>query len=303
MLRQILLALAGSRWLKSMMVSNPVARRVARRFVAGESLQDAMAVVRSLRGEGLMVTLDFLGENAADLAGAEEATREYLQVVDAIASSGMDSHISLKLTALGLDHGVEACGANLERIVKAAAAHGIFVRIDMEGSDYTERTMDLFERMRASYENVGVVLQAYLHRSMADVDRANRVQGRVRLCKGAYAESPLIAYQERARVDANFVALMQQLLRHGNYPAIATHDEGMLRATLDFVRENSIDPARFEFQMLYGIRRDRQLQLKNEGFNVRVYVPFGSQWYPYFMRRLAERPANLVFFLTALFRG
>lgn len=303
MLRQILLALAGSRWLKSLMVTNVLARRVARRFVAGESLEDAISAIRSLRQEGLEVTLDYLGENAYDAAGAQQATEQYLEVVQAIASSGLYSHISLKLTALGLDQGTELCAGHLETVLKAAKPHNIFVRIDMEGSDYTERTMEIFERMRASYDNVGIVLQSYLHRTRADVVRANEISGRVRLCKGAYHESPLIAYQERSRVDESFIACMKELLLHGNYPAIATHDEAMLQATIAFVREQGIPPERFEFQMLYGIRRERQSELRKEGYNVRIYVPFGSQWYPYFMRRLAERPANLLFFMTALFRG
>ncbi|GMU55855.1 MAG: proline dehydrogenase [Candidatus Xenobia bacterium] len=303
MLRPILLALASSRWLKSMMVRFPLARRVARRFVAGEGLEDALNAVRSLRAEDLMVTLDFLGENADTLEGAEESATQYLEVVQAIASAGLESHISLKLTALGLDHGQEVCMAHLERILTAASRHNIFVRIDMEGSDYTEATMQIFEKVRSRHENVGVVLQSYLHRTRADVARANDIKGRVRLCKGAYHESPLIAYQDRNKVNENFVTLMKDLLSHGTYPAIATHDEQMIQATIQYAREHNIDPASFEFQMLYGIRRERQVQLRREGYNVRVYVPFGSQWYPYFMRRLAERPANLVFFLTALFKG
>lgn len=303
MLRRLLLVLASSRWLKAMMVKNPIARRVARRFVAGESLEDAMRAVAELRNEDLMVTLDFLGENADTLEGAEEAATQYLEVVRAIIASGMESHISLKLTALGLDHGVEVCVAHLERVLAAAAEQKIFVRIDMEGSDYTEKTMEVFEKARANYDNVGVVLQSYLHRSRADVARANDIQGRVRLCKGAYHESPLIAYQDRNKVSGNYVTLMKDLLSHGTYPAIATHDEQMIQATIQYAREKGIPPSAFEFQFLYGIRRDRQLQLRREGYNVRVYVPFGSQWYPYFMRRLAERPANLVFFLTAFFKG
>lgn len=303
MLRRLLLVLASSRWLKAMMVKNPIARRVARRFVAGEGLEDAMKVVAALRADDLMVTLDFLGENADTLEGAEEATTQYLEVVQAIANSGLESHISLKLTALGLDHGVEVCVAHLERVLAAAARHDIFVRIDMEGSDYTEKTMQVFETTRARFQNVGVVLQSYLHRTRADVDRANQIQGRVRLCKGAYHESALIAYQDRAKVAENYVTLMKDLLSHGTYPAIATHDEQMIQATIQFAREQGIPPANFEFQFLYGIRRDRQTQLRREGYNVRVYVPFGAQWYPYFMRRLAERPANMVFFLTALFKG
>ncbi len=303
MLRRLLLVLASSRWLKALMVKNPLARRVARRFVAGEGLEDAMKAVAQLRSDDLMVTLDFLGENADTLEGAEEAATQYLEVVQAIVASGLESHVSLKLTALGLDHGVEVAVAHLERILAAAKKHDIFVRIDMEGSDYTEKTMQVFEKARANYDNVGVVLQAYLHRSRADVARANELHGRVRLCKGAYHESPLIAYQDRAKVSENYVTLMKDLLSHGTYPAIASHDEQMIQATIQYAREKGISPSSFEFQFLYGIRRDRQLQLRKEGYNVRVYVPFGSQWYPYFMRRLAERPANLVFFATALFKG
>lgn len=303
MLRQLLLSLAASQWLKRFVLGFPLARRVSRRFVAGETLSDALSVVHQLEAEGLAVALDLLGENVHTPDAAERAVEEYSRILTAVRQLKHADYISLKLTQLGLDLGEELCLENLEAVLVEADRAGTFVRIDMEGSEYTERTLRIFEQARSRHQNVGIVLQAYLHRTRADVDRVNAVQGRVRLCKGAYAEPPTLAYQSRERVSQSFVELMQELLVHGHYPAIATHDEEMIAATLRFVQENKIPADRFEFQMLYGIRRERQIELRRQGYNVRIYLPFGNEWYPYFMRRLAERPANLVFFLTALFRG
>lgn len=303
MLRQLLLALAASEWLKRFLTGFPLARRVARRFVAGESLSDGLEAVRQLKAQELDVTLDLLGENVEDEEASRLATRNYVRVLEALRDTGLASHISLKLTQLGLDLGEELCLANLEEILDQAARGGMFVRVDMEGSRYTDSTMRVFEQARARHDNVGVVVQAYLHRSRSDIQRINDLNGQVRLCKGAYAEPPSVAYQGRERVGQSFIELMQLLLKEGTYPAIASHDEEMIEATVQFAKEQAIDPAAFEFQMLYGIRRERQLELRRQGFNVRIYVPFGQEWYPYFMRRLAERPANLIFFLTALFRG
>lgn len=303
MLRPFLLMLSQSSLAKKVVLNFPVARRVARRFVAGETLEDALEVTRKLTAQGMAVALDLLGENVARTDAAEEATREYLRMLDRIKESGLQCYVSLKLTQLGLDQGVEVALQNLLTILQKAESMDMFVRIDMEGSKYTESTLEVFRRAREQHENVGTVIQAYLHRSEADIGWINQVKGRVRLCKGAYAEPASIAYQSREDVTKNMIQLMHELMRDGNFPAIASHDEDVIQATLQYVKENGIPAERFEFQMLYGIRSQRQFELRQEGYNVRVYVPFGSDWYPYFMRRLAERPANLVFFLTALFRG
>lgn len=303
MLRSLLIFLSQNRWIKGFTLRFPLARKVARRFVAGETLDDALKVAQQLRSEGLGVALDLLGENVSRPGAAEEATAEYLRMLDRIQAAQVECYVSLKLTQLGLDESEDAALHHLETILEAAASRGIFVRIDMEGSDYTERTMNVFRRARARHDNVGIVIQAYLKRSRGDIEEINGMHGRVRLCKGAYAEPPALAYQARPDVTRNMVELMHELLRNGEHPAIASHDEEVISATLDTVRELGLSPQDFEFQMLYGIRRERQLQLRDLGYQVRIYVPFGSDWYPYFMRRLAERPANLVFFLTALFRG
>jgi proline dehydrogenase len=303
MLRPLLIFLSQSRLLKKMMLNFPVAKRVARRFVAGETLEDALEVTRALNAQGLRVALDLLGENVTRPEAADEFTQEYLRMLQRIQDSGLDCYVSLKLTQLGLDHGIEIALANLRTILEAAKERSIFVRIDMEGSDYTERTIEVFRSARRDFDNVGIVIQAYLHRSLGDVQAVNSLKGQVRLCKGAYSEPPAIAYQARSEVTQNTLRLMHELMRAGHHPAIASHDEEVIQATLNYVREHGIQPDQFEFQMLYGIRRERQLELRKQGYNLRVYVPFGNDWYPYFMRRLAERPANLVFFLTALFRG
>jgi proline dehydrogenase len=281
----------------------PLARRASRRFVAGEKLADALAVTRTLKSQGLMTTLDLLGENVHSPAAAVRAADEYIGVLDAVREAGLESHISLKLTQLGLDQGKEVALANLRRILEVAKAMGTFVRIDMEDSSYTERTLEVFRLARADFDNVGVVLQAYLKRSLEDVAELNGLHGRVRLCKGAYNESGPAALKTRSEVTENTKQMMRALLLEGTYPAIASHDEEIIREAIRISRENRIPSSNFEFQMLYGIRRERQVELRNQGYNVRVYVPFGVDWYPYFMRRLAERPANLVFFLTALFKG
>lgn len=303
MLRQLILNMSRSLWLRRFVLSFPLARRVSRRFVAGETLEDALKVVRQLHAQGLDVTLDLLGENVAHPGAADEATRAYLGVLDALERSNLRSHCSLKLTQLGLDQGTAVALANLKKILARAQELKTFVRIDMEGSEYTERTVEVFEAARAEFDNVGIVIQAYLKRSKQDIAKINELKGRVRLCKGAYSEPPSIAFQGREEVTANMLDLARDLLLGGDYPAIASHDEEVISAVLRMALEYGIAPSSFEFQMLYGIRRDRQAQLRQQGCNVRIYVPFGSEWYPYLMRRLAERPANLLFFLTALFRG
>ena len=273
----------------------------ARRFIAGETAEEAIAAARVIERDGLAVTLDLLGESVATAAEADTATRAYLAVIEAIAASGVGRNISLKLTQLGLTVDRATCVDNLRRILDAATAQAFFVRIDMEDSPYTAVTLGVFETMwQQEYRNAGVVLQSCLPRSEQDAARMNELGARVRLVKGAYKEPRAIAYQSKADVDAAFVRIMRALLADGTYPAIATHDPNMIDATRAFARERGIDPARFEFQMLYGIRRDLQASLRREGYGVRVYVPFGREWFPYFMRRLGERPANVGFVLRAI---
>ena len=303
MIRPLLHFLSGSSLAKKFVLNFPLAKRVARRYVAGERLEDALEVTRTLTGQGLLVALDLLGENAVHKSDAEKATVDYLAMLEKIRESGLSCYVSLKLTQLGLDQGNDVAIANLSRILEAARQIGIFVRIDMEGSKYTEQTVEVFRRARESFDNVGIVIQAYMRRSKSDIALINRLGGKVRLCKGAYAEPPSVAYQSRPEVTRSMKDLMYDVMLNGHYPAIASHDEEVIQETLKTVKEYGISPDKFEFQMLYGIRRERQLELRKLGYNVRVYVPFGSDWYPYFMRRLAERPANLVFFFTALFRG
>ena len=303
MLRPLLLFLSQSALVKKFVLNFPLAKKVARRYVAGETLEDALAVTRTLTSQGLLVALDLLGENVDRPGAAEEATQEYLRMLERIQESGLSCYVSLKLTQLGLDQGMDVALSNLLRILEAAQKINLFVRIDMEGSKYTDSTVSVFRQAREQFDNVGIVIQAYMRRSKSDIALINRTGGQARLCKGAYAEPPSVAYQSRGEVTSNMKDLMRDLMREGTYPAIASHDEDVIQETLRTVKAYGIQPEQFEFQMLYGIRRERQLELHQQGYNVRVYVPFGSDWYPYFMRRLAERPANLVFFLTALFRG
>ena len=253
--------------------------------------------------DGLTVTLDLLGESVATAAEADTATRAYLAVIEAIAASGVGRNVSLKLTQLGLTIDRATCVDNLRRILDAATAQEFFVRIDMENSPYTAVTIGVFETMwQQGYRHAGVVLQSCLPRSEQDAVRMNELGARVRLVKGAYKEPRAVAYQSKADVDAAFVRIMRVLLEDGTYPAIATHDPAMIDAARVFASERRIDPSRFEFQMLYGIRRDLQEKLVRDGFRLRVYVPYGEEWYPYMVRRLAERPANLLFVLGGMLR-
>jgi proline dehydrogenase len=273
----------------------------ANRFIAGESVPEAIDAARQIQTAGLSVTLDYLGEAVGTIAEADAATRAYLAVVDEIAAAGIERNVSLKLTQLGLTIDRATSVDNLRRILDAASTKAFFVRIDMEDSPYTAVTLDIFETMwQQGYRNVGVVLQSYLRRSEADAARMNALGARVRLVKGAYKEPKDVAYQAKTEVDAAFVRIMQLLLAGGTYPAIATHDPAMIDATRAYASERGVDAARFEFQMLYGIRRDLQAALARDGFRVRVYVPFGREWFPYFMRRLGERPANIGFVIRGL---
>jgi proline dehydrogenase len=285
------------------METSQLARPLSARFIAGMSLGEALEAVRSVNKQGMTVSLDHLGEDITSLAEAERFREIYLQTLQAMDAGGIQGNVSLKLTQFGLDLSEEACWENVRRVVCEAARLKSFVRIDMESSAYTDRTLKLVYDLFAETGSCGAVIQAYLHRSEADIEELNRRRIRVRLCKGAYLEPAAVAFQEKAEVDANFVKLMKLLLEKGNYPGIATHDEKMVQATLAFAKENKIGAERFEFQMLYGIRRDLQKKLLAEGYNVRVYVPFGEAWYPYFMRRLAERPANVFFIARNFFRG
>jgi proline dehydrogenase len=303
--RTVLLQMAGNKRMETFVRRNPMAAKIARRFVAGEALEEVTPAVRALNTRGLSASLDFLGESVTNQEEVAVVVDTYLRIFRLIGTEKLNTNVSLKLTALGLDIDTQLALRNMQRLLQAAGP-AQFVRIDMEGSDYTQRTLDLFYQLwdgTPTYRNVGVVIQSYLHRSAEDVERLIRAGARVRLCKGAYKEPESIAYQEKERVDANYIALMQRLLLEGNYPGIATHDSEIIAATKQFARENKIPPARYEFQMLYGVRRELQDQLVQEGYNVRVYTPFGDHWYPYFMRRLAERPANLWFAINSIFRN
>jgi proline dehydrogenase len=271
----------------------------ARRFIAGETVEEAIAAARALEGQGLLHTLDYLGESVRSLDEATAATRDYLRVTDAIAEAGIIRNLSLKLTQLGLDVDRASAVDNLRKILEHA--DGFFIRIDMESSAYTEVTLDIFQILwEQGYRNIGVVLQADLYRTPADEARISGLGARIRLVKGAYRESKTVAYQQKADVDAAYATLMKRLLERGTYPAIATHDIRMIDLAREHARSLGLGADEFEFQMLYGIRRDLQTMLAREGYRVRVYVPFGRQWFPYFMRRLGERPANLGFVLRGL---
>jgi proline dehydrogenase len=297
MIRSALLYLSNQPRVFRFVRNNGLAKRFARRFVAGEALPEALDAVRALNAKGITVSLDLLGESVTNERDARAAGQEYLQLLDRIKNQQLDANVSLKLTAMGLDIDEELCVGIMHDVLARARDYESFVRIDMESSAYTERTLSLFEHRLYPHfrENVGIVLQSYLYRTYSDVEFAIRLGCRVRLCKGAYKESATVAYPEKRDVDVNFVKCMHALMRHGNYPGIATHDPAIINEAKRFARESDIGRERFEFQMLYGVRRDLQEQLVREGYKMRVYVPFGTQWYPYLMRRLAERPANVAF--------
>jgi proline dehydrogenase len=273
----------------------------ARRFIAGESSAEAIEAARVLEGRGFLVSLDLLGESVATMGEADAATRQYLAVLEQTVAAGVGRNISLKLTQLGLDVDRATAIDNLRRILDVAGRHDFFVRIDMEGSVYTDATLDIFETVwNLGQRSVGVVLQSALRRSEDDLRRVNRLGGRIRLVKGAYKESRQAAYQSKADVDAAYLRLMRELLRDGVYPALATHDPAMIESTRARAAELGLPKDRFEFQMLYGVRRDLQSSLLQDGYRVRVYIPFGREWFPYFMRRLGERPANVAFVVRSL---
>jgi len=273
----------------------------ARRFIAGETIEEAIACVKDLPAKGLLLTLDYHGESVSSAAAASAAAADYVQIINKIVASGIERNISLKLTQLGLDVDKATAVDNMRRILEPADANGFFVRIDMENSPYTDATLEILDTLwRQGHTNVGTVIQSYLKRSGADIRLLNIHRVRVRLVKGAYKEPKNVAYQKKSEVDGAFVDLMRTLLDEGAYPAIATHDPKMIDATKAYAKSKGYANDRFEFQMLYGIRRDLQTALVKEGYRVRVYVPFGKQWYPYFMRRLGERPANVAFVLRGI---
>jgi proline dehydrogenase len=297
MLKGTLLYLAHNDTVHNFVIRNKATRAVSRRFVAGETLDDAIEATRALNQRNMHVSLDHLGENVLDAKEAVSAAQDYIAILDRIKQAGVDANISIKLTALGLDVSQELCEQDVRRILEHAQQVPIFVRIDMEGSAYTEQTVDITLRMHKQYEYVGTVIQSCMHNSKKHVEQLIAQGVRVRLVKGAYKEPKKVAFQQKSEVDHNFVRLMTMLLQRGNYPAIATQDEAIINATCKFARDHGISKSAFEFQMLYGIRRDLQQKLVSQGYNIRIYVPYGSHWYPYLMRRMAERPANLLFVL------
>jgi proline dehydrogenase len=301
-MRGTFLFLSRLPWLRRWAETSRLARRLSARFIAGSTLDDALAACVRIKGEGITATLDYLGENVTSLTEAAACRDMYIRMLKGLRDRGIEPNVSLKLTQFGLDFSEEACERNVAALVQVAAETRGFVRIDMESSEYTDRTLGIVRRLHSQYGACGTVIQAYLRRSEADVKSLISEGIRVRLCKGAYLESADAAFPSKAEVDRSYQELAEQLLALGNYPAIATHDERMIEAVEKFAAERGIGREHFEFQMLYGIRRDLQKRLVTAGYRVRLYVPFGEAWYPYFMRRLAERPANVLFLLRNLLR-
>lgn len=297
MIRNALLYLSNQPRVFEFVKTNRLARGFASRFVAGETLDTVVPAVRELNKRRITASLDLLGESVHNEAEARAAGAEYLKILDRIAREKLDANVSIKLTAMGLDVSEELCISITRDVLERARKYGSFVRLDMEANAYTQKTLELFEnRLYPEFRGtVGVVLQSYLYRTHADVEHMNALGARVRICKGAYKEAATVAFPEKRDVDANYVKCMQDLMLHGHYPGIATHDETIIRTAKRFARQNNIKPDQFEFQMLYGVRRDLQEKIVREGWRMRCYVPFGTQWYPYLMRRLAERPANVAF--------
>lgn len=305
MLRQSLLYLSTAEWARNIATHWKVANRVAKRFVAGETLEEAIQVAKRLNQNNIFVTLDYLGESVEKAEDAHAVADTYCDILEHIHAESLKSSVSLKLTHLGYDISEELAVNNLRQILGCAKKYNIQVTMDMESSAYTENTLRIYRTMRDEYDfsNVGTVIQAYLKRTESDMQALAQENAHIRLCKGAYLESATIAFPEKSDVDANYVKVMEQYLTGANsYLCIATHDEAMIQAALNIIKKHNISEERYEFQMLHGIRSDRQQELANAGHVMRVYVPFGTAWYPYFVRRLAERPANLMFFMRSLFR-
>jgi proline dehydrogenase len=308
-MRTALISLSHNRALQGATVRVPVVRRMARRFVAGETLTEAISAVLDLNERGMVATLDHLGENVTTEGDATAAANDYLLALEALKAAGANCNVSVKLTQMGLDLCDDFCYENFRRVVGRAAALDNFVRVDMEGSPLTERTLTVYRRLRREFDNVGIVIQSYLHRSQADVEAliAEGI-GHFRLCKGAYDEPASIAYCERPRVTQALNELVRtclapESLARGAYCAVASHDEEVVNFTRAYAYQNNVPSTAYEFQMLYGIRRELQNELLQRGYTVRIYVPYGTHWYPYFMRRLAERPANIWFFVSNFFKG
>lgn len=303
MLRSTLLKLSESKGFAHWVTSNGATRRMSHRFVAGESLDEAVEAARRCNDAGMMVSLDCLGENVTNTAEAQAVRDTYLAIYDRIAKEKLNANVSCKLTQLGLDLSVEFCEGLVHSVAERATQQDNFLRIDMEGSVYTQRTVELVKRVRSQTPAVGTVIQSYLYRSEADVHDLLAYGCRIRLCKGAYKEPPEVAFPRKADVDANYVKLVRILLPSGFYHGIATHDPHMIAETIRCAAEHKISKDDFEFQMLFGVRTDLQRMLVRDGFRVRIYIPFGNDWFPYFMRRLAERPANVGFFVRNFFRS
>lgn len=296
MLRRGLLFLSNSRSARKVLTGTPVTRSMSRRFVPGERVDDVLEAARAANALGLKVTGNYLGEAVHSEAAARVAANTYVTLLQRIAAEGLDANASLKFTQMGQDISDQVLDDNLGRVLAAAKEGEIFLRFDMESSDYTGRTLEAFEKLWADgWRNIGVVLQSYLKRTPGDVRRMIELGARVRICKGAYAEPPDVAWQDPAKIRAAYIESMRWLMSDGVYPGIATHDDRIIEAARDFASREGISRSRFEFQMLYGVRRDLQRELVADGYNVRVYVPFGEKWYPYLMRRLAERPENVLF--------
>jgi len=304
-LRAAFISLSESKSIRSAAEKTWIGQRLSRRFVAGTTVDEALAATRDMNQLGLGVSVDNLGENVTNADEARHSAQLYHQMLDRMAEQGLNANVSLKLTHMGLDVDEAMAYEIASGLVQHAVRINNFVRVDMEGSPYTQRTLDFVRRLHGQPENaghVGAVIQAYLYRSEKDIEQLISDRIRVRLCKGAYKESPQIAFEKKADVDGNYIKLMKMLLKSGVYHGIATHDENMIRATIEFAQKEKLPASTFEFQMLYGIRRDLQLKLVKEGWRCRVYIPFGTEWYPYLMRRLAERPANAIFIVKNLFR-
>ncbi len=309
-LRELLLYLSGADWARQSVTAVPLAHQVADRFVAGETIASALKVTQTLNKDGRLVTIDYLGEGVEETAVAIQSRNQIITLLDRIAESNVDAGVSIKLSQLGLKLNHQLALDNARRILDRAKKYGHFIRIDMEESALTDATLEIYHTLRDDdgYENIGIVIQSYLYRSEADMQQLIDDGAAVRLCKGAYAEPTTIAFPEKEDTDTNFIRLMQLMFsktarENGVHLAVASHDERMIQATIDYANLSDIKPSEFEFQMLYGVRRELQKQLVEKGYQVRVYDPFGAAWYPYFTRRLAERPANLWFFISNFFRN
>lgn len=301
--KSVLLYLSNSEGFKNFLTRFKSFNNVTHRFVAGEELTAAVEAIRQLNKKQINASFDHLGESISSEAETREEVREYMHVLDSISANALDSNVSVKLTQLGLDIDKKLCYENARAIVESAARYKNFVRIDMEDSTKTDATLEIFRQLRREFDNVGIVVQAYLYRTEKDIEDLLAINARIRLCKGAYKEPESVAFPEKKDVDANYIKLMKMLLPSGIYHGIATHDENMINATKQFAAESKIASDRYEFQMLYGIRRDLQEKLVRDSYRIRVYVPYGQYWYPYFMRRLAERPANVWFILKNIMKG